>query len=101
MPQQWEYCSIGPGERNWVFRYPLGSAGETVKRDKGIRGDKDWMAAFRLMDKLGAEGWELVSVAGEFGNRFYFKRARPAVPPTELLPVIPEPTLTQPTLPRP
>ena len=86
MPQpQWEYCSIGPGERALLFRYPLGSAGEPVKKDKAIKGDQDWMAAFRLMDKLGSEGWELVSVAGEYGNRFYFKRLKPS-PPEHPLP---------------
>jgi len=89
MHEHWEYCSVGPDGEKWLYRYPLGNAGEPIKRDKARKGDKDWVAAFRLMDRLGAEGWELVSVSGAYGNRFYFKRPLDgALPPAApLLPV--------------
>ncbi len=94
MQQPWEYCSVGPDAEKWLYRYPLASAGEPIKRDKTLKGDKDWVAAFRLMDRLGADGWELVSVSGQYGNRFYFKRPLAAggaptviLPPVELPPV--------------
>ncbi|MCC7358174.1 MAG: hypothetical protein IT317_01775 [Anaerolineales bacterium] len=81
MPQQWEYCSVGAGGRGWVYRCPLGGPPQRIKRDKAIKGDNDWQAAFRLMDRLGAEGWEMVTVAGETGTFFFFKRPASAPPP--------------------
>ena len=91
MPQQWEYCAVGPDGEKWFYRFPLGGAPVPIKRDRNIKGDKDWLAAFRLMDRLGAEGWELVSVSGQYGNRFYFKR--PAASPQAPTLQMPAPTV--------
>lgn len=81
MPQQWEYCSVGAGEHGWTYRYPLGGPAQPIKRDRKIKGDKDWHAAFRFMDQLGADGWELVTVGGQLGQHFFFKRPKATPPP--------------------
>jgi hypothetical protein len=70
---QWEYLVVAGGSQN--LSSP--GIGEKMNKQEGSSFNREAVALERNLDKLGARGWELVSVAGEPRDPvFYLKRAK-------------------------
>jgi hypothetical protein len=70
--EKWEYLVVaGPSSTNF---YPTGNP--EMRKEEGSFAREGFVLEQHL-DKLGAKGWELVSVAGAPSNPvFYFKRRK-------------------------
>jgi hypothetical protein len=68
--QKWEYCAIlniTPGTAGWKAQVARGGIIETMDSD---------LSGTSTLNRLGAEGWELVSVSHQTGNsaEYFLKR---------------------------
>jgi hypothetical protein len=70
--QKWEYLAVaGPSSSNFT---PTGNS--RMRKEEGTFGREAFVLEQHL-DKLGASGWELVSVSGNPQDPvYYFKRAK-------------------------
>ena len=69
-PQKWEYCTVNmitPGSGGWKAQLSHGGAIENVESD---------LTGISTLNRLGMNGWELVSVVHQTGNsaEYFFKR---------------------------
>jgi hypothetical protein len=64
--QKWEYLRVYFPGTKWYDS--LGRSGEGVKTGQG------WYHCGGLLNELGAQGWELTGVGGQYGNLLYFRR---------------------------
>jgi hypothetical protein len=69
---RWEYCTIlniTPGTGGWKAQVARGGVIETMDSD---------LSGTSTLNRLGAEGWELVSVSHQTGNsaEYFLKRPR-------------------------
>jgi hypothetical protein len=70
---QWEYLVVAGGNSN------LSTAGNEDYPNMRKQKDTNFREAFPLernLDKLGAKGWELVTVSGSNDPVYYFKRRK-------------------------
>ncbi len=68
--QRWEYCTIlniTPGSGGWKAQVARGGVIETMDSD---------LSGTTTLNKLGADGWELVSASHQTGNsaEYFLKR---------------------------
>src|SRR4029077_1518285 len=69
--QKWEYCTVNmvtPGSGGWKAQLSRGSSIENVESD---------ITGISTVNKLGLEGWELVSAVHEKGNSVEYFLKRP------------------------
>ena len=69
--ERWEYCTVQmvtPGSGGWKAQLSRGSSIENVDSD---------LTGISTVNRLGAEGWELVSVVHEKGNSVEYFLKRP------------------------
>ena len=68
--QRWEYLAVTPGKVYWSSTASKAKVSETTVFD-GEAVDLE-----QLLDRLGQQGWELVSIVGQIGGdqEFVFKR---------------------------
>ena len=69
-PQRWEYCTVNmitPGTGGWKAQVSHGGAIENVESD---------ITGISTLNRLGMNGWELVSVVHQTGNsaEYFLKR---------------------------
>lgn len=69
-PQRWEYCTVNmitPGSGGWKAQLSHGGAIENVESD---------LTGISTLNRLGMNGWELVSVVHQTGNsaEYFLKR---------------------------
>ena len=69
-PQRWEYCTVNmitPGSGGWKAQLSHGGAIENVESD---------LTGISTVNRLGMNGWELVSVVHQTGNsaEYFLKR---------------------------
>ena len=69
-PQRWEYCTVNmitPGTGGWKAQLSHGGAIENVESD---------ITGISTLNRLGMNGWELVSVVHQTGNsaEYFLKR---------------------------
>ena len=69
-PQKWEYCTVNmitPGSGGWKAQLSHGGAIENVESD---------LTGISTLNRLGMNGWELVSVVHQTGNsaEYFLKR---------------------------
>jgi len=69
-PQKWEYCTVNmitPGTGGWKAQVSHGGAIENVDSD---------LTGISTVNRLGQNGWELVSVVHQTGNsaEYFLKR---------------------------
>jgi hypothetical protein len=70
--QRWEYCtilSVTPGTAGWKAQVARGGIIETMDSD---------LSGTTTLNKLGADGWELVSVSHQTGNSAEYFLKRPS-----------------------
>lgn len=69
--EQWEYLVVTGPQSN------LTPSGNSSMRKESVGFSREDFVVEQQMDKLGAKGWELVSVAGTPGGPvYYFKRRK-------------------------
>ena len=71
MPQRWEYCTVNmitPGSGGWKAQVSHGGSIENVDSD---------ISGISTLNRLGLDGWELVSVVHETGNSVEYFLKRP------------------------
>ncbi len=69
--ERWEYCTVQmvtPGSGGWKAQVTRGSSTENVDSD---------ITGISTVNRLGFEGWELVSVVHEKGNSVEYFLKRP------------------------
>ena len=69
--ERWEYCTVNmvtPGSGGWKAQLSRGSSIENVESD---------ITGISTINRLGLEGWELVSVVHEKGNSVEYFLKRP------------------------
>jgi hypothetical protein len=69
-PQRWEYCTVNmitPGTGGWKAQLSRGGGIENVESD---------ITGISTLNRLGMNGWELVSVVHQTGNsaEYFLKR---------------------------
>ncbi|MEO7969786.1 MAG: hypothetical protein ABI698_00685 [bacterium] len=71
--EQWEYLAVaGPSSTNLT---PTGNPG--MRKEPSVPFGREAFVLEQHLDKLGAKGWELVSIAGPPTDpAYYFKRRR-------------------------
>ena len=71
--EQWEYLAVaGPSTTNFT---PTGN--QRMRKEPSVPFGREAFVLEQHLDKLGANGWELVSVAGPPTDpAYYFKRRR-------------------------
>ena len=78
--QNWEYLVVTPGKVIWCGEYiffndcPPSTAKPDVSEATGFKGEA--VELEQLLDRVGQQGWELVSIVGVIGGdqEFVFKR---------------------------
>ena len=71
--EQWEYLAVaGPSTHNFS---PTGSS--RMKKEPNVPFGREAFVLEQHMDKLGANGWELVTVAGPPTDPVYYFKRRP------------------------
>ena len=69
--ERWEYCTVQmvtPGSGGWKAQFSKGSSIDNVESD---------ITGISTVNRLGQEGWELVSVVHEKGNSVEYFLKRP------------------------
>ena len=69
--ERWEYCTVNmvtPGSGGWKAQVSRGSGVDNVESD---------LTGISTVNRLGLEGWELVSVVHEKGNSVEYFLKRP------------------------
>lgn len=71
--EQWEYLAVaGPSTTNFT---PTGNPG--MRKEPNVPFGREAFVLEQHLDKLGAKGWELVSIAGPPTDpAYYFKRRK-------------------------
>lgn len=70
-PQRWEYCTVNmitPGTGGWKAQVSHGGSIENVDSD---------ITGLSTVNRLGRDGWELVSVVHQTGNSVEYFLKRP------------------------
>jgi hypothetical protein len=69
--EQWEYLIVAGGTTNLSS-----STSSSMRKEKDSAFNREWFPLETNMDKLGAKGWELVSVSGNPADPVYFFKRR-------------------------
>jgi hypothetical protein len=70
--EQWEYLVVAGGNTNLS---PSGSS--SMRKEPKVQAFRENFVLGQNMDKLGAQGWELISVTGSSADPvYYFKRRK-------------------------
>lgn len=70
--EQWEYLVVAGGNTNLTA-----SGSSSMRKEPKVQAFRENFVLAQNMDKLGAQGWELISVTGNAADpTFYFKRRK-------------------------